>query len=63
MSKSPPPVSLVFHVPAYWLDEVLFPQAASPMAKANATAAVVIFPIIRMEFSPVMNYGRRAPEV
>jgi hypothetical protein len=56
-------VSFVFHVPAYWLDEVLFPQAASPMAKANATAAVVVFPIIRMEFSPVMNYGRRAPEV
>ena len=25
------------------------------MAKANATAAVVVFPIIRMEFPPVMR--------
>jgi hypothetical protein len=27
------------------------------MAKASATAAVVVFPIIRMEFSPVMDMG------
>jgi hypothetical protein len=63
ISKSPPVVSLVFHVPVYWLDEELFEQPAIAMANASATAAVVVFPIIRMEFSPFMDYGRRAPEV
>jgi 2-keto-4-pentenoate hydratase/2-oxohepta-3-ene-1,7-dioic acid hydratase in catechol pathway len=43
ISKSPPVVSLVFHVPVYWLDEELFEQPAIAMANASATAAVVVF--------------------